>query len=197
MNERLAGPWWRPAFVLASLLVQHLHSSSSFACSGWRGMATFPNLPAIQSAAELGEAKAQTKLGDLCFSKAEFPDAVAWYLKAADQGEVEAQISLASCYRAGKGVERDPREALRWSRMAAAQGGRTKLLPNPTSILVPVPPGSAVPPFVEPRARTSMALLPITELEGACQIRRASALLFVEAELDFSSGQNGSCLEIP
>lgn len=197
MNVRLASRYPGSALLLVSLLVCHIESRTSFADNGFRGMANFPTLQAIQSAAESGEAKAQRKLGDFYFSRAEFTNAVALYRKAADQGEIEAQLSLSSCYRTGRGVARDPREATRWSRIAAAQGGKTKLAPHSISSPVAATAGAAPPAFVESQARASSAIRPLSEIEGTCRIRRVSTLLFVEAELDFVPGEIRSCLEIP
>lgn len=45
-----------------------------------------------------------------------------WYRKAAEQGIAEAQFSLGSIYRNGRGVPKDEAEAVRWLRMAAEQG---------------------------------------------------------------------------
>ena len=51
--------------------------------------------------------------------------AAEWYHKAADQGNVEAEIRLADCYRDGKGVTRDMALAAAWYRKAADQGDST------------------------------------------------------------------------
>jgi len=48
--------------------------------------------------------------------------AVAWYRKAAEQGDAVAQASLGYMYAYGRGVTRDRLAAVRWYRMAAAQG---------------------------------------------------------------------------
>lgn len=48
--------------------------------------------------------------------------AAAWFRKAAEQGHPEAQLALARACLWGRGVPRDPREALRWA-LAAADGG--------------------------------------------------------------------------
>ncbi|MCL2459301.1 MAG: sel1 repeat family protein [Desulfobulbus sp.] len=49
-------------------------------------------------------------------------EAVKWYSKAAQQGDVRAQYNLGSMYAIGQGVERDYAEAIKWFRMAAEQG---------------------------------------------------------------------------
>lgn len=45
-----------------------------------------------------------------------------WYRKAAEQGDVEAQVNLAYCYYIGSGVEQDYAEAVKWYRKAAEKG---------------------------------------------------------------------------
>jgi TPR repeat protein len=45
-----------------------------------------------------------------------------WLRKAAEQGEVQAQISLGTMYSKGVGVQKDSAEAVRWYRKAADQG---------------------------------------------------------------------------
>ena len=48
--------------------------------------------------------------------------AVAWFRKAADQGDTSAQSNLGACYLNGAGVAQDQAEAVRWFRKAADQG---------------------------------------------------------------------------
>lgn len=48
--------------------------------------------------------------------------AVDWYRKAADLGNIEAEIRLAECYRDGRGAPRDMAQAASWYRKAAEQG---------------------------------------------------------------------------
>ena len=43
-------------------------------------------------------------------------------LAKAQQGDAAAQYEAANCYRNGKGVEKNPQEAIRWLDLAAAQG---------------------------------------------------------------------------
>ncbi len=45
-----------------------------------------------------------------------------WYRKAAEQGNVKAQVNLGVMYHNGIGVPQDYAEAARWSRKAAEQG---------------------------------------------------------------------------
>lgn len=52
----------------------------------------------------------------------ESPQEFKTLLKAAEQGDVEAQNRLAVCYRTGRGVSQDEKEGMRWHRLAAEQG---------------------------------------------------------------------------
>ena len=47
-----------------------------------------------------------------------------WWHKAANQGIVEAQFNLGTCYEKGNGVTKDLSEAVKWYKMAAKQGDR-------------------------------------------------------------------------
>ena len=49
-------------------------------------------------------------------------EAVSWYRKAAEQGNVHAQSNLGNMYANGKGVPQDYAEAARWYRKATEQG---------------------------------------------------------------------------
>ena len=49
-------------------------------------------------------------------------EAFEYYLKAARQGDAEAQYNLGVCYRKGYGVEKNLTEAVKWLRKAADQG---------------------------------------------------------------------------
>jgi hypothetical protein len=49
-------------------------------------------------------------------------EAVTWYRRAADQGNVLAQFNLGTMYHQGQGVPQDYAQALTWYRRAAAQG---------------------------------------------------------------------------
>ena len=49
-------------------------------------------------------------------------EAAAWYRKAAQQGEVPAQLSLGLMYRDGRGVSRNPARATFWLGQAARNG---------------------------------------------------------------------------
>jgi TPR repeat protein len=49
-------------------------------------------------------------------------EAVKWYRKAADQGNVSAQLNLGFMYGNGRGVAQSDAEAVKWHRKAAQQG---------------------------------------------------------------------------
>jgi hypothetical protein len=83
----------------------------------------FPNLQGTIAKAKAGSLKDQTRLGDYYLSKSDFTNAVSWYRRAAEQGEPEAMLSLASCYATGRGVVKNPQESTRWLRQAATHLG--------------------------------------------------------------------------
>jgi TPR repeat protein len=66
-----------------------------------------------------GDAKAQTYVGEIYEKQGDFASAAQWYKKAADQGYAPAQINLGSLYEQGKGVPKDPQQALSWYRKAS------------------------------------------------------------------------------
>ena len=47
---------------------------------------------------------------------------MAWYRKAAEQGDAGAQNNLGKCYHNGQGVAQDYAQAVAWYRKAAEQG---------------------------------------------------------------------------
>ena len=49
-------------------------------------------------------------------------EAIKWYRKAADQGDVVAESNLGFMFENGNGVAKDDVEALKWYQKAAAQG---------------------------------------------------------------------------
>lgn len=83
-------------------------------------------IPAIEQAAEAGDAESQFKLGALYANgKGVTQDsntAAKWLRKSAKQGWVPAQTLLAWCYAGGNGVSQDMGEALEWYSKAAEQG---------------------------------------------------------------------------
>lgn len=77
---------------------------------------------ALASATVKAEAELWYQNGVSCYVAQNYPEAVKWYRKAADQGVAGAQFSLGVCYDFGDGVLQDHAEAVKWYRQAAAQG---------------------------------------------------------------------------
>jgi|GEM_PF-4305618 hypothetical protein len=78
----------------------------------------------ISEAAEKGFPAAQNWMGDFSadiYSEAEMAKAVAWWNKAARQGDPNAQFSLGQCYEQGSGVPQDMKTAVYWYQLAADQ----------------------------------------------------------------------------
>ena len=89
--------------------------------------------PALLAKAAAGDVSAELDVGDAYAAgkgspreprqlAADYKQAAAWYQKAADQGNIQAQIHLADLYRDGRGVLRDMAQAVSWYRKAADQG---------------------------------------------------------------------------
>jgi uncharacterized protein len=84
--------------------------------------------PLVEKAAKMGNAKAQFtlglmnyRIGDLSFDKANgnLDEALIWYRRAADQGDVDSAVVLALAYAKGIGVEKNEVEAYKWYDIAA------------------------------------------------------------------------------
>lgn len=76
----------------------------------------------LKKSADAGHAPSQSLLAYI-LDKAEFNDeAVAYYRKAAEQGDAEGEFGLGAMYTAGEGVKRDPAEARKWIARAAEKG---------------------------------------------------------------------------
>jgi TPR repeat protein len=80
---------------------------------------------ALLAKANGGDATAQVAVGqayEKSATKPGYAQAAAWYLKAANQGNIGAEVRLAALYRDGRGVARDMAQAADWYRKAADQG---------------------------------------------------------------------------
>jgi uncharacterized protein len=76
----------------------------------------------LKASADAGHARSQSLLAYI-LDQAEFnEEAVAYYRKAAAQGDAEGEYGLGSMYAAGEGVKRDPTEARKWITRAAERG---------------------------------------------------------------------------
>jgi TPR repeat protein len=79
--------------------------------------------PAAQVSTGEQYAKAAAAESDREQAEADAQQALAWYRKAADQGDVRGEIHLAALFRDGaKGISRDMGQAAAWYRKAAEQG---------------------------------------------------------------------------
>ncbi len=91
------------------------HGNNIDAAIGW-----------FKKAADLGDASAQTALGDIFvdpkFKRVDYAQAVNWYRKAADQGQPAGELGLGTRYLLGEGVMQNFEEARRWLTPAANQG---------------------------------------------------------------------------
>lgn len=109
MKASLTGRFVLPALLSASLGLS--------ACA----------LPRADGNKAPADAAAQVRLGDRCYYGtwlvgADPEEAVAWYRKAALQGDAQGQARLGVCYARGEGVPKNHAEALNFSRKAAEQG---------------------------------------------------------------------------
>ena len=79
---------------------------------------------AVEKAASEGNASAQAEMGLRYYKKTppDYENAVIWYRKAAEQGNIKGQCNLGWCYSTGKGVQKDEAETVKWMRKAADQG---------------------------------------------------------------------------
>jgi TPR repeat protein len=60
--------------------------------------------------------------GWAAYTKGDYPQAVKWFRKAAEQGEASAQNNLGAMYAKGEGVPQNDAQALKWYRKATEQG---------------------------------------------------------------------------
>ena len=83
----------------------------------------------VEKAANMGNPRAQFSLGlmnyrigDLSFDTANgnLDEALLWYCRAAEQGDVDSEIMLALAYAKGIGVARSEVEAYKWYDLAAS-----------------------------------------------------------------------------
>ena len=78
-------------------------------------------IDAVCEAAEEGDVRAQFELGAAYWGRDD-AEAVAWFRRAAAQGDTNAQAWVGYAYRTGRGVPQDATEAVAWYRSAAEQG---------------------------------------------------------------------------
>ena len=88
--------------------------------AGLLGLAVM--LPLALPAMALASPQDDFKKGHVADKAKDYPEALRWYRKAAEQGDARAQYNLGNMYRNGRGVKQDNHEAMRWYRKAAEQG---------------------------------------------------------------------------
>jgi Caspase domain/Sel1 repeat len=98
--------------------------------------------------AQDGDAKAQNYVGEIYEKQGDFATAAQWYQKSAEQGHAPAQINLGSLYEQGKGVPKDPKQALNWYRQAS---GVKEVALQPQA--APVTPTTPTTPAVDPASK--------------------------------------------
>ena len=78
----------------------------------------------VLAAAEQGDVEAQARLGVLYSSspQSNYQEALAWYKKAASQGNARAMVDIGDMYKRGKGVLANLQEAFNWFSKAAELG---------------------------------------------------------------------------
>ena len=79
-------------------------------------------LKLYKRAADGGHAKAQVQTAFILSKSGYMEDAVSYYRKAAEQGNVDGQFGLGTSYAGGEGVKKDLIEARKWITLAAKQG---------------------------------------------------------------------------
>lgn len=79
-------------------------------------------MPILRRSADAGYAPAQALLAYILDYSEYNEDAVAYYRKAADQGNANGQFGLGAMLSVGKGIKKDLAEARRWITLAAEQG---------------------------------------------------------------------------
>ena len=160
-----------------------------------------PDMNHVKALAEAGRARSQTQLADFYLAAADFTNAVLWYRRAADQGQVAAQLSLAGCLMSGRGTARNPAEAARVLRLAAdtiessSVTGKLARAALPAAVRVehasptiltssPASSGNAVGLTHSPPASAATTTpLPATPLTNLPRVQRVEALLAVEPTL--------------
>lgn len=81
-----------------------------------------PSLAEIQPRAEAGDVEAQNTLGNFLTQAQRYPEALAWYQKAAAKGFAPAQFNVGLAFELGRGVPVDERAAFRQYLLAAERG---------------------------------------------------------------------------
>ena len=70
------------------------------------------------------DAEAQIKLANDFYSKKNYKEAIVWYRKAADQGNIAGEYNLGILYEKGLGLKTDLSQAIHWYQKAANQNDK-------------------------------------------------------------------------
>jgi hypothetical protein len=77
----------------------------------------------LRAPAEQGFANMQYLIGELYYKGEAYPEALAWYRKAAAQGDSSSQFMIGSMYANGEGLKKNLDEARKFYRLSAEGGG--------------------------------------------------------------------------
>lgn len=112
-----------PSVAWADALSSDISEESPAAEQGdSHGEELFAEFTRLQQAAETGEPQALFDFGAYFYHQQNYAGARKWWSKAAEKGQVTAQIQLAMLYRDGDGGPENKVEAARWFGKAAEQG---------------------------------------------------------------------------
>lgn len=160
-----------------------------------------PDMNRVRALAEAGRARSQTQLADFYLAAADLTNAVLWYRRAADQGQVPAQLSLAGCLMSGRGTARNPAEAARVLRLAAdtiefsSASGKPARPASPPAVRAEHASPTVLPSSQPstgtaigstnspPASAATTAPLPVITLTNLPRVQRVEALLAVEPTL--------------
>jgi len=128
-DEREAVAWWRKAAEQGHAKAQAALKAAPKAAPDWEGWFEY-RVQDLRQKAEQGYVPAQYKLSELYVRSGDQGQALAWRRKAAEQGNLVAQMELAVEYYSGQNgdygcginVDQDYAEAAAWFRLAANQG---------------------------------------------------------------------------
>lgn len=81
-------------------------------------------MPPLRKAAEVGHAPSQALFGLILERAGSDREALEYYRKAAEQGNVDGEYALGMMFVSGQGVKRDPKEGVVWIARAAEKGHR-------------------------------------------------------------------------
>ena len=195
MARRFTCEWLACVLVLAVLGWHGAHAMACFAADApplvVEAEEDVPDMNFVKAQAESGRPKYQTQLADFYMAASDLTNAVLWYRKAADQGHVSAQLTLAGCLMAGRGAAKSPAEAAKLLRQAAdiIESGATGPVARatvtkastPGSDSVHLPPSGGASNAPSESKLPTPAVSPVAPVRtNAARVDRVSALLAAE-----------------